>query len=52
VLDYWRAIFVDDPRPEDAAEFTRLWTRLRTEHGYSVNKMLHDLIDTEAYGVP
>ncbi len=52
VLDYWRTIFADDPRAQDAAEFARLWTRLRNEHGYSINKMLHDLIDTEAYGVP
>lgn len=52
VLDYWRLVFQDDPRPEDTAEVTRLWTRLRNDHGYSVQKMLHDLVDTEAYGVP
>ena len=32
--------------------FTQLWQSLRDNHGYQIELMLHDLIDTEAYGVP
>jgi hypothetical protein len=52
VLDYWRLLVGEDPRPTDEREFGNVWRRFRNEHAYSVNKMLHDLIDTEAYGVP
>lgn len=52
VLDYWRLVLGEDPRPSDAAEYAKLWTRLKTDNGYGIEKMLHDLVDTEAYGVP
>ena len=35
-----------------ALEFDVLWQRLATEHGYRVERMLQDLILTEAYGAP
>jgi hypothetical protein len=52
VLDYWQLVIGEDPRPAEAAEFAALWKRFRNEDAYGVEKMLHDLIDTEAYGVP
>lgn len=51
VLDYWRILMGEAPRPEEQAEFDVLWQGLKDD-GYSVEKMLHALIDTEAYGVP
>ncbi len=52
VLDYWRLLLGEDPRPDEAAEFAELWGRLMTVHAYGVERMLHDLVATEAYGVP
>jgi hypothetical protein len=40
------------PRASEVAEFDGLWRALKTEHTYSVEAMLHDMIETEAYGVP
>ena len=40
------------PRPDEAAEFAELWGRFKTVHAYGVDRMLHDLVATEAYGVP
>ena len=50
--DYWRYLMGEPPRPVELAEFEKLWRDLMTEHGYGVERMLHALIDTEAYGVP
>jgi hypothetical protein len=50
--DYWRLLIGRDPFPNEQAEFSALWTDLRGKHNYSVEKMLHDLIMTEAYGAP
>ncbi len=52
VLDYWKLLFGEAPRPDEAAEFAELWGRLMTVHAYGVERMLHDLVATEAYGVP
>jgi hypothetical protein len=52
VLDYWRLLVGEDPSIEDRETFSRLVDDLATVHGYSVEAMLHDLIDTEAYGAP
>ena len=52
VREYWTLLLGESPRPRDLAEFTTLWQDLRGEHAYRVERMLHDLIDTEAYGVP
>ncbi|MCK6549458.1 hypothetical protein L6R52_26700 [Myxococcota bacterium] len=52
VMDYWKLLLGAAPRASEEAEFNKLWTDLRTVHGYSVERMLHALIKTEAYGVP
>ena len=52
VLDYWRLLVGEDPQPGDEAVFTTLAQRLSSEHEYRVERMLRDLIATEAYGAP
>jgi hypothetical protein len=52
VLDYWRLLIGEDPQPADELEFARLVQRLSSEHEYRVERMLRDLIATEAYGAP
>jgi hypothetical protein len=52
VLDYWRLLVGEDPLPGDEAELTTLAQRLSSEHEYRVERMLRDLIATEAYGAP
>lgn len=51
VTDYWVMLMGEKPRPEEVVEFDVLWQDLK-DNGYSVEQMLHALIDTEAYGVP
>ncbi len=48
--DYWRLFIGRDPLTSEQAEFEALWQGLKNEHGYSIEKMLHALIETEAYG--
>ena len=52
VLDYWRLLVGEDPQPGGEAEFATLAQRLSSEHEYRVERMLRDLIATEAYGAP
>lgn len=52
VGDYWELLIGQPPTPEERPVFERLWTNLATVHGYSVRKMLHELVATEAYGAP
>jgi hypothetical protein len=52
VLDYWRLLVGEDPQPDDEAEFGMLVQRLSSEHEFRVERMLRDLIATEAYGAP
>jgi hypothetical protein len=52
VLDYWRYLMDEAPRPTEMTEFEQLWKSFETDHQYGVERMLHDLIMTEAYGVP
>ncbi len=52
VRDYWELFLGEGPRPDETAEFEAVWRAFRDEHDYSVEAMLHDLIRTEAYGVP
>jgi hypothetical protein len=52
VNDYWKLLMGGAPTAEQNAEFTQLWQRLRSPNNYSVKKMLHELIKTEAYGAP
>ncbi len=52
VLDYWKLLMGAPPTAEQNAEFVTLWKNFKTTNGYSVKKMLHELIRTEAYGAP
>lgn len=52
VRDYWRLLLGEAPRPSEEEEFIALVNDFGEVHGYSVERMLHDLIDTEAYGAP
>jgi hypothetical protein len=52
VRDYWRLLVGHDPTPTERAEFDALWTAFMTDHEYRVERMLHALVETEAYGVP
>lgn len=40
-----------EPRPDELDEFDAVWTSLPTD-GYSANRLLHRLVDTEAFGTP
>ena len=41
-----------EPGPADLAEFEGLWRGFGQDDGYSANKLLHRLVDTDAFGVP
>jgi hypothetical protein len=51
-FDYWYVVFGEEPRAADVPEVTRLATALAEQDGYHVERMLHRMIDTEAYGAP
>ena len=50
--DYWRALVGHNPRSEEALEYTKTWQAFKATHNFRVKPMLHDLIRTEAFGVP
>jgi len=50
--DYWKLLIGHVPAPAENAEFVATWQRFKTVHKYSVQKMLHDIVKTEAYGAP
>lgn len=54
VLDFWKLLMGAGPTPEQNAEFVALWKAFKdpAQHNYRVEKMLHALIRTEAYGAP
>lgn len=52
VMDYWKLTMGEAPLPEQNDQFVKLWRDLKTVHGYSIKKMLHALVKTEAYGAP
>jgi hypothetical protein len=52
VTDYWKLLVGHPPTPEENAEFVSTWKRFKGTHQYRVQRMLHDLIRTEAYGAP
>lgn len=52
VLDYWKLLLGEPPRATEQAEFAALVEAFGTTHQYRVEALLHDLIDTEAYGAP
>jgi len=52
VLDYWKLLLREAPRANERGEFNDLVAGLGSDNGWSIEAMLHDLIDTEAYGAP
>jgi hypothetical protein len=50
--DYWKFLFGRPPNAQEQVEFLATWKRFKTTHQWRVQKMLHDLIRTEAYGAP
>jgi hypothetical protein len=52
VRDYWRIFVGHDPTPDEQGEFEQLAADFMNQHEYRVERMLHALIRTEAYGVP
>jgi Protein of unknown function (DUF1585) len=40
-----------DPEPRDLGEFDQLWRSLKA-NGYSIDALLHTLVDTAAFGAP
>lgn len=52
VMDYWEMLLGEPPRPVETAEFAALAEDFGGVHEFRVEQMLHDLIDTEAYGAP
>ena len=52
VRDYWRILVGDDPTDDTADEFDRLVDDFGDAHAYQVERMLHALVQTEAYGAP
>lgn len=52
VSDYWRILFGRKPTAAERPEFETLSREFQTVHNYRVERMLHALIETEAYGVP
>lgn len=54
VYDYWKLLVGREPTIQDQAEYNRLWQQLKapTEFNYRVDKLLHALVLTNAYGRP
>lgn len=54
VYDYWKLLVGREPTIQDQAEYNRLWQDLKSPsaHNYRVERMLHALILTNAYGRP
>lgn len=40
-----------EPRPDEFDEFDAVWTAMPAD-GYSANRLLHRLVDTDAFGIP
>jgi hypothetical protein len=40
-----------EPRPDELEEFDAVWTSMPAD-GYSANRLLHRLVDTDAFGTP
>ena len=53
ILDFWTLLIGHSPKsPTEQEAYDLFWNRLKTENQYQVNRFLHDLIDSEVYGVP
>ncbi|MEL7372644.1 MAG: hypothetical protein AAFN74_27205, partial [Myxococcota bacterium] len=46
VADLWKLLMGGAPSSEQQLEFQRLWQNLKTVHGYRVERMLHELVQT------
>jgi hypothetical protein len=51
-MDYWKLLMGRLPLASEEADFNRLWTDFKGKNNYGVDRMLHDFVKTEAYGVP
>lgn len=52
-LDLWKLLVGHPPRDEaERSEFNVIWRSLRDQHGYRVEQVVHDVIDTFTYGRP
>jgi hypothetical protein len=52
VNDYWKLAMGAPPTPEQNMEFVKLWRDFKGPMNYGVDRMLHALVKTEAYGAP
>lgn len=52
VKTYWKHLLGHVPSPEEHEAFVQTWQQFKGPHVYRVQKMLHDLVATEAYGAP
>jgi len=54
VFDYWKQLVGREPTAADQPEYTSLWKSLMSPTGsnYRVEKMLHELVLTNAYAAP
>lgn len=50
VKDYWRAVIGHDPTEAEQDEFRQVWQRFKNVHSFKVDDMMHDLINTMAFG--
>lgn len=52
--DYWKLMVGREPGPADQTEYTLMWKGLKApdKFNYRVERMLHALVQTEAYGRP
>ncbi len=52
LTDYWKFLFGRSPNAAEQKEFVEIWKKFKTTHNWRVQKMLHDVVKSEAYGVP
>ncbi len=54
VFDYWKLLVGREPTIQDQPEYNQLWRDLKspTAHDYRVERMVHALVLTNAYGRP
>jgi hypothetical protein len=48
---FWMYAVGHEPEPDEHADFDALWTSMPGD-GWSANRLLHRLIDTDAFGAP
>lgn len=53
VMDYWQLLFNATPSvPKEREAFATLWKDFKDKYQYSVERMLHALVQMEVYGAP